>query len=79
VALFNLSRLPNENDIQIKGFSRKDDSDLFSFSFAQFLKDEKLDITSRQEVTVPILIEFQSVGIEVGLPGWESESVNPDI
>lgn len=79
VALFNLPRLPNENDIQIKGFSRKDDSELFSFSFAQFLKDEKLDITSRQEVTVPILIEFQSVGIEVGLPGWESESVNPDI
>ena len=43
----------------------------------RFIADAGIDL-SRQEVLIPILVEFTSVGISVSIPGWASETIKPE-
>lgn len=37
----------------------------------------EIDVT-RQEATIPLAIQFHQLGVEIVLPGWNIEDVNPD-
>ena len=38
---------------------------------------EQIDVT-KQEATIPLEIQFTQLGVEIVLPGWNIEDVNPD-
>lgn len=38
---------------------------------------DQIDVT-KQEATIPLAIQFHQLGVEIVLPGWNIEDVNPD-
>lgn len=44
-----------------------------------FIRDNNISLTDNKQVVIPILIEYKSVGVSIGIPGWKQNSVTPGI
>ena len=56
-----------------------DGTELVRYNLYDYLQRfaDQIDVT-RQEATVPLAIQFSQLGVEIVLPGWNIEDVNPD-
>ena len=56
-----------------------DQTELIRFSLYDYVQRyaDKIDMT-KQEVTIPLAIQFGQLGVEIVMPGWKIEDVNPD-
>lgn len=54
-------------------------AELVRYSLYDYLQRfaNEIDVT-RQEATIPLEIQFSQLGVEIVLPGWNIEDVNPD-
>ena len=44
----------------------------------KFIADNSIEISGKEEVTIPILFDFQGLGVEVRIPSWEEIGVKPE-
>ena len=56
-----------------------DGTELVRYNLYDYLQRfaDQIDVT-RQEATVPLAIQFSQLGVEIVLPGWNIEDVNPE-
>lgn len=56
-----------------------DQTELIRFNLYDYVQRyaDKIDMT-KQEVTIPLAIQFGQLGVEIVMPGWKIEDVNPD-
>lgn len=56
-----------------------DGTELVRYNLYDYLQRfaEQIDVT-KQEATIPLAIQFHQLGVEIVLPGWNIEDVNPD-
>ena len=56
-----------------------DGTELVRYNLYDYLQrfSNQIDVT-RQEATIPLAIQFHQLGVEIVLPGWNIEDVNPD-
>ena len=64
-------------EVHIK--KQSDGSTLTTVSLDDFIRDNNIDLTSTTEVTIPILVEYNELKVEVRLPSWYNVSVEPEI
>lgn len=78
LARFNVTRFKKENPIVLELHDPVNGEVFFSLSIEEFLQDNPNIDMSRQEVLVPILIEFKNVGVTVSVPEWAIEDLKPE-
>ena len=56
-----------------------DGTELVRYDLYDYLQRyaDQIDVT-KQEATIPLAIQFHQLGVEIVLPGWNIEDVNPD-
>ena len=56
-----------------------DGTELVRYNLYDYLQRfaDQIDVT-KQEATIPLAIQFHQLGVEIVLPGWNIEDVNPD-
>ena len=55
-----------------------DNKEIFSMQLADFLEKHPEINIDKNETIIPILIEFKSIGVEVNIPDWAIEDVQPE-
>lgn len=71
--------LRNQNPIQIKIRKSSDNSILTTISLEKFLKENNLSVEGAEQQIISILIGFKQTSVEITLPGWQEEPVQPDL
>ena len=74
----NIMRHTNHEDVNVCLRTASGESTFVEVNLAEFLaRNPKIDC-SKQEVLIPIRIEFTSVGVEVSVPDWFVQDVKPE-
>lgn len=81
---FNTMRVANQNDIVFNLIRNDTNQQFYSFSLIDFLQSEEIDVESKQEITVPILIEFTeelgvNVEVSISVKEWNGIILEPGI
>lgn len=84
VSRFCSMRFSDENNIVLKLTKDDDDLDFYHFSLVDFLEKEGIEVENRQEVTIPILIEFtepfgDNIQGSVIVKRWDEIILIPDL
>lgn len=74
---YKLPRLENDNDVILVVEDSESGEEIFELDFSEFLSENSIDITSKQEVEVELLFEFKSIGVVVSTPNWSEVPVSP--
>ena len=77
-AYFNIMRHTADNDVEFELVDRASGAVLHTLALKDFLEDYKdyVDVT-KQEVLIPIVVEFKTVGITVTIANWVVNNVTP--
>ncbi|WP_321331001.1 FimB/Mfa2 family fimbrial subunit [uncultured Bacteroides sp.] len=51
---------------------------LDTVSISQFIADNQINISSKEEVAIPLLVEYGSLGITIKIPNWDEVSTAPE-
>ena len=76
VARFNVPRFASEDDVTLDVVGKEGEK-IHTVDIGQFVKDQKIDL-AKNEVLVPVLVEFQSVGVTVTVPEWAGDEIEPE-
>lgn len=78
ISRFNIMRHTPDSDIT---FDLTDPAAnlVFSLSLKDFLQQHPVIDLSKQEVLIPILIEFKSTTVTVTMPDWSIEQIRPEL
>lgn len=80
-ACFSVLRFSDDNDIvlSISDPVSDDNETNAEISLKEYMAGQGISVDNKQEATVQVLFEFTDLGVEVGLPDWESSDVTPEI
>lgn len=76
-ATCDLLRFGPQDMLQVNILSPRHEN-VLTISLPDFLADNQLDIWDKQEVVIPIYVRFTDVGVEIKVPDWDSEPIQPD-
>ena len=62
----------------LKVYKQSDYKLLEVVQLEKFIADNSIEISGKEEVTIPILFDFQGLGVEVRIPSWEEIGVKPE-
>lgn len=62
----------------LKVYKRSDNKLLEVVELGQFIADNDIEITEKEEVTIPILFDFQGVSVVVRMPSWDEVGIQPE-
>lgn len=68
-----------ERPIDVVVKKQSDNSPLTIFSLTNFIRDNSIDASQSIKLTIPIMIEYKDVEVEVRLPSWYRVPVEPEI
>ena len=75
-AAFNTLRFKDDNDITLRIHANESRVIAHEFSLADFLDENNIAVEGVHEVTIPILIRFSPIGVEI--IDWDTAPVIPD-
>lgn len=68
-----------ERPIDVVVKKQSDNTALAIFSLTNFIRDNSIDASQSIKLTIPIMIEFKDVEVEVRLPSWYRVPVEPEM
>ena len=69
----------NENTTSLlKVYKQSDYKLLEVVQLEKFIADNGIEISGKEEVTIPVLFDFHGLGVEVRMPSWEEGGVQPE-
>ena len=78
VSYFNIMRHAKDSDVEFELVRASTGEVLHTLQLKDFLaRYPQIDIT-KQEVTIPIIVEFKNMGINVTIPDWLIHNITPD-
>lgn len=78
MARCEVPRFVENTSSQLKVYRQSDYKLLEVVELGQFIADNNIEITGKEEVTIPILFDFQGIGVEVRMPSWDEVGVSPE-
>ena len=78
MARCEVPRFMENTSSQLKVYRQSDYKLLEVVELEQFIADNNIEITGREEVTIPILFDFQGIGVEVRMPSWDEVGITPE-
>ena len=77
-AYFNIMRHAKDSDVEFELIDKATGEVVHTLALADFLnKFPQIDVT-KQEVLIPIVVEFKNIGVTVTIPDWMIHDVTPD-
>lgn len=76
---FNTPLFGQDTPAQLLIKKQSDQTTVTTISLKDFIKENNISLDDNQQVVIPILIEYKSVGISITLPGWGQNPVNPGL
>lgn len=73
---FNTLRFEDDNDIVLRIHANESRAVVHEFPLADFLEENHIAVEGVHEVTIPILVRFSPIGVEI--IDWETVPVIPD-
>lgn len=58
---------------------QSDNTTVETINLKDFIKKHKIDITTTTEAVIPILVEYNSIGVSITLPGWKHVPTTPGL
>ncbi|MBE6225819.1 MAG: hypothetical protein E7121_01840 [Bacteroidales bacterium] len=78
IGRFNIMRHAKDSDVVFELADKKTGEVVHTLALADFLnKYPQIDV-SKQEVLIPIVVEFKNIGVTVTIPDWMVNDVTPD-
>lgn len=74
-ATFNTLRFDDDNDIMLRLHANESRAVVYEFPLADFLDEHNIAVEGVHEVTIPILIRFSPIGVDI--EDWEETPVDP--
>ena len=75
---FNIMRHTKDADVEFELVAKSTGEVLHTLSLADFLAQYPQIDVSKQEVLIPIIVQFKNFGVEVTIPDWLIVDVAPD-
>lgn len=76
---FYTPRFSDNNSIEIHIKKSSDGNTLTSINLKDFMKENNITVEGIEEAVIPILIEYRQASVEIGIPGWEQNPVDPEL
>ena len=77
-AYFNIMRHSKDADVEFELVDKSTGKVVHTLKLADFLNEfSQIDVT-KQEVLIPIIVEFKNIGVDVTIPDWMIHNVTPD-
>lgn len=77
-AYFNIMRHAKDADVEFELVDKSTGEVVHTLKLADFLNEfSQIDVT-KQEVLIPIIVEFKNIGVDVTIPDWMIHNVTPD-
>lgn len=76
VSRFNVNRFSEADDVLLD-ITDQAGNNLHTVDISQFVATTGIDI-GKQEVLIPVLVEFKSIGVTVSIPEWATEVIEPE-
>lgn len=76
LAKLNVFRFSNDNPIYII-FNYNDNTMPYRLNLREFMESNNIVVEGMEEVTIPIYIKFNNLGVEVSVDKWNNSGVNP--
>ena len=78
VAYFNIMRHAKDSDVEFELVDKASQEVVHTLKLKDFLEQfPQIDVT-KQEVLIPIVVEFKNIGVTVTIPDWMIHDVTPD-
>lgn len=74
----NIMRHEDHENVVVRLSYESDDEALAEVNLAEFLAEHPVIDCSKQEVLIPISIEFKSGNVSIDVPGWYVEQIKPE-
>ena len=75
---FNIMRHSKDADVEFELVDKSTGKVVHTLKLADFLNEfTQIDVT-KQEVLIPIIVEFKNIGVDVTIPDWMIHNVTPD-
>ncbi len=79
VAVICIPRLKDDNSIKINIKNPMGGSNLHSINLGDFIRQNDISHDKVNELTIPILVRFKDLDVEVFVPPWATHPVDPEI
>lgn len=83
VARLSVLRFTDDNPIEIEINDSRTGNSLYKFKLKEFMAAQQppIQIGTKQEVTIPVLVSFEGTGLNITVttPVWEGQDINPGI
>ncbi|MFV0538174.1 MAG: FimB/Mfa2 family fimbrial subunit [Dysgonomonas sp.] len=76
---FYTPRFTNNNAINVLIKKTSDGSTVNSINLKDFMKENNISIEGIEDAVVPMLIEYKQASVEIGIPEWEQNPVDPEL
>lgn len=76
---FNTPLFGEDTPSQLMIKKQSDGTTVTTISLKDFIKENNISLDDNQQVVIPILIEYKSVGVNITLPGWGQNPVKPGL
>ena len=75
---FNIMRHAKDSDVEFELVDKATQEVVHTLMLKDFLEEfPQIDVT-KQEVLIPIVVEFKNIGVTVTIPDWMIHDVTPD-
>ncbi|MBQ3212942.1 MAG: FimB/Mfa2 family fimbrial subunit [Alistipes sp.] len=75
---FNIMRHAKDSDVEFELIDKASQEVVHTLALKDFLNEfTQIDVT-KQEVLIPIVVEFKNIGVTVTIPDWMINDVTPD-
>lgn len=79
VVTFYTPRFSDNNSIEIHIKKSSDGNTLTTINLKDFMKENNITVEGIEEAVVPILIEYKQASVEIGIPEWKQNPVEPEL
>lgn len=76
---FYTPRFLDNNSIEIRIKKSSDGSTINTINLKDFMKENNITVEGIEEAVVPMLIEYKHASVEIGIPEWEQNPVDPEL
>lgn len=79
VIKFNTPWFKEDTSSQLLIKKQSDGTAVTTINLKDFIQQNNISLSGDQQVVIPILIEYKSIGVDITLPGWEQNPVTPGL
>lgn len=75
--LFQVLRFSDDNPVVIE--IRQPSGDILAIDLKQYMAENKITVNGKNEATVPVLVEYNDLGVVLKIPEWLVHDVTPGV